>query len=276
MALATIALQMEGRAAVVAASIGGQRLHLVLDTGANVTVLRARTATALHLAPVAETASGLLSIGGVTGSRAAAIPGIEIGGQTMPAMTVAIEAETPFDGVLGLDVLQRFDVDIDYPHRVLGLHPPGACRGTTPPADPPFQTIQATRAIAGGAAANAPTAPYLMIPATLDGASTLAMLDTGAMAGSLVSRRFAAEAGVSPAALARDPAIDVDGFGTGTRVALHRFTGLRVARETLRAPSLLVGGDQQAFAVVLGWDYFAAHRVWLDFATNRVLVSATH
>ena len=266
---------MQGRAALVTAIIRNRRVNLVLDTGANVSVLHQTVAAELRLQPAPADGAVLLTVGASRPSAGAVLPGLQIGGLSIPAMTVAVDPDVPADGVLGLDVLSRFDVDLDLGHTRLALHPAGGCANQLPPADPPFQAVQATRALATSAGAGAPAASYLLIPATLDGATTLAMLDTGALAGSLVSNGFAASTGVGLQALAKDAPLSVQGFGTEAILRRHRFTELRVARETIPTPSLLVGGVQPAFAMVLGQDYIVAHRLWLDFAGNRVLIAKT-
>lgn len=269
-----VPLIMHGRAAIVPIFIHSRRIELVLDTGANVTVLTPAAAALVGASEPDASSSGMLAVGGAKGSLGARIVGVEIGGLPVPAMDVAIDADTPSDGVLGLDVLSHFDVDIDYGHARMTLHPPGACAGQTPPMDGPVQEIRATRQIASGAAANAALAPYLMVPLTLDGATTLAMLDTGAMAGSLISDAFAAAAGVSAERLARDPVLDVQGFGTVTRLRRHVFSQMQIARERIDRPALLVGGGPaQVFPAVLGWDFFNTHRVWFDFTGNRVFIA---
>jgi hypothetical protein len=173
--------------------------------------------------------------------------------------------------VLGLDVLQHFDVDVNLPKSVVVLHQGGLCPNDKPPLDGTVLQMPALRGVAHGVGRYRQVSPFLLVPVILDGAKALAMLDTGSLAGSMVSAALAEKAGVSVAMLEADPVAKVRGFGPAASLRLHRFGQLNVGPEIFQAPTLLVGGDPAAtFPVVLGSDYFQHHRVWFNFVSDRI------
>jgi hypothetical protein len=104
-----------GTAAVVEARLNGVVLRLLLDTGADRTVI---APAALARAGLDSAAGTPMRITGVTGSAAAtliAVPRIDVAGaQVGPLMVIAhaIPGES-IDGLLGRDVLDAFTVTFD-------------------------------------------------------------------------------------------------------------------------------------------------------------------
>jgi hypothetical protein len=97
------------------------------------------------------------------------------------------------------------------------------------------------------------------------------MLDTGALGGTVVSQRFADKIGVSAEQLAEDRSVGTRGLGPHTQLMLHQFNELNIGGEVFKHPRLLVSSDTGSrFPLVLGADYFSKHRVWMNFAADRV------
>ncbi len=262
------------QATIVTVTINQRRARLLLDTGANVTVLNRGSASILGVQNVTGGGNSVFqAIGGATGADRADLQSLTIGGLVVNGLRVAVSSDTLEDGVLGLDVLSRFDVDVDLPNRRVTLYRGGLCPGDKPPMSGAVLEIPAKRAIMRGTGKSQVVDPYLMVPVSLDGAVTLGMLDSGALAGSLVSSAFAAKAGVSDDKLASDPVVTARGFGTSIPLHRHQFDKLFIGREVFDKPTLLVGGDsKQLFPVIFGYDYFRSHRVWFNFLADRIFV----
>ncbi len=103
-----------GAPIMVDALLNGVRLRLVLDTGADRTVI---SPAALGRAGIDTTGATPFRISGVTGSSSAAlvnVPRLDIAGaQVGPLGVVAFAVPGEFDGLLGRDVLDAFTVTFD-------------------------------------------------------------------------------------------------------------------------------------------------------------------
>ncbi len=267
-------LEMRAQAPVLSVVINERSARLVLDTGSNATILNQEAAAILGVYREAGPVQTHQTVGGARSAERGSIDSLRLGTWTLSAVPVSIMAKTPEDGVLGLDVLQNYDVDVNLAQREVVLHEGGLCPGEAPPMSGEVLQIPAARAIMRTTWIGRRPEPYLAVPVSLDGAKAFALLDTGAAVGSLVSVALAAKAGVDAALLEGDAEVGLMAFGTPTRVRRHQFGELLIGRERFIAPSLLVGGDPQAvFPMIIGADCFLHHRVWFNFAADRIFVA---
>lgn len=275
---AELAIQMREQLPVVRVTVNGRSADLIVDTGATTTVFNRNAAALLGLQAMAGRGLTYTSVQGVGQALRATIETLRLGPWTLADLAVAVVDETPEDGVLGLDILTRYDIDVHLQQNEIVLHQAGLCPGETPPLAGEILELPTARLAArsgfGPPGQTQVLEPYLVVPARLDGAATFAMLDTGAAAGSLVSTALASKAGM-PAGADQATSISVLGFGARAQLGRHRFAELLVGRERFENPVLLVGGDPNvAFPIILGYDYFSTHRVWFSFASNRIFVVA--
>lgn len=103
-----------GSPIMVEARLNGVPLHLVIDTGADRTVI---SPAALGRAGIDATGGTPFRISGVTGSSPASlvnVPRLDVAGaQVGPLGVVAFAVPGEFDGLLGRDVLDAFTVTFD-------------------------------------------------------------------------------------------------------------------------------------------------------------------
>jgi len=103
-----------GSPVVVQARLNGVPLSLVLDTGADRTVI---APTALTRAGISPDGGTPIRISGVTGSAAAtlvAVPLLDVAGARVGPLSVIVhDVPSEFDGLLGRDVLDAFTVTFD-------------------------------------------------------------------------------------------------------------------------------------------------------------------
>jgi predicted aspartyl protease len=115
-----------GAPIMVDARLNGVPLRLVLDTGADRTVI---SPTALTRAGIDTAGAMPFRISGVTGSSAASlvnVPRLDIAGaQVGPLGVVAFAVPGGFDGLLGRDVLDAFTVTFDPAQNRATLTPRG-------------------------------------------------------------------------------------------------------------------------------------------------------
>jgi predicted aspartyl protease len=269
-AAVTLPVRLVGRLPVVTVVVNDRAANLVFDTGSSATVVSEAAATILGVARLSGPPVSFNVVGGRQDARAGVIDHLRMGSIILSSVPVTITPDTQLDGVLGLDVLARYDLDVNLPMGEMVLHQGGLCPDQTPTLGGDVLQIPSARLLQAADARL--RLPYLLIPVSLDGARTMGMLDTGAEL-STVSTAFAGKAGVDEARLSTDRSITLAGFGSFAQARQHRFTELLVGRERFDFPELLVGGDPSlVFPVILGFDYFINHRVWFNFAADRIFV----
>jgi predicted aspartyl protease len=255
----------------VPVTINGSSLRLILDTGAERTLLTEAAVARLGLPRDPRHETRTVAIGGLStaadarvssfalGGAYLAVPGVSVGQFALPTGT-GLE----LDGLLGADVLSAFDVDLDTRDDSLTLYRARDCPQAGPPWPEAYLSLgridrQRDR---------------LLVPIMLDGASGTATMDTGAQR-TVVSEHLAERAGATPAELAQDPQITAHGASAESlAVRIHRFRLLRIGPSSIADPVLPVLpippplGDG-----LVGDDFLAGRRLWLSYASLLVFVT---
>ncbi len=237
---------------VVALRAGGQVLAMLLDTGAEISVLSASGAMRLGLA-VSPDRRRVTGLAGTGEYGAAVLPLVHFAGRDLPRLRLPVmrlDGATGLDGLLGADLLGGFQVVIDLRAGLLTLY-------RSPCAGPP-----------AGASARQAGGSLPIVQAFLDGRPLPALLDTGASSSAV--DRAAAELGAGT--LAGDiPGRSFAAGGQGFPVLLHRFGSLRVGRLTLRGVTLRVAPLSPALPMrlLLGIDVLHGRVLWIDYRRHR-------
>lgn len=256
---------------IVAARINGAAAPLILDTGAEETVLSAAAAARFGLEGHYEYPRSLRSVGGGVATGQARIARLAAGGAALKdflilvgALTLPSVAGVQPNGLLGGDFLAHFDVDLDLAKGRLDLYPRG-CAPARPPWKGTYTAIAANRSIDN----------RLFFPVALDGRKLFAFIDTGAQV-STIDTGAARRLGLSRAALARDPIAGMRGLSPQrVQARAHRFARLRIGDETVRDPVLLVTALNLPDAdIVLGLDFLRGRRVWFSYPRHRIFLGA--
>jgi predicted aspartyl protease len=268
---ATVPVDTTAGVAIVPARVDGKLVHMVLDTGAQVTILTTAAAERIDLArdfrhmQLMRAAAGT-SVAGQSAPATFAFAGIAMTGVRLRVGAFPLPTLNGMqpDGLLGGDFLSALDVDLDFPHGRVVLYRARPCPG----APPPFS----------GAYATVPMAPSevtrVVLPVVLDGQAMTALLDTGASA-TVVSLRGARRAGITDAAIATGPQVSSHA-ASSQALASHalRFTTLRIGDEVLDNPVLLAGDiDLGQPDLLLGLNYLRRHRVFLSYATRTAYIA---
>ena len=266
-ALAGMPLDAGNNLMLVTAGIAGQPVRLLVDTGAERTILTEAAVKRLGLGRD-DHHTRSVGIGGFSADWDARVPGLDLGGTRFPIDRVAVGHfairhlfPEQVDGLLGADILLAFDLDIDIPDHRLTLYRVRRC----PTAVPPWPAVE----VQGVGARR----DRMLVPFTVDGAKGMAIFDTGAQA-SAISAAMAARAGVSRQALAADPTIMVHGAAPApVPVTVHRFHSLRIGPDEIVGPRLAVvpeiGGLGDG---LVGADFIRGRRIWLSFVTGRLFI----
>ncbi len=249
------------------AMIENQAVTLLVDTGAEATMVTPSAVTNLHLGTDRRQRTVLNGTGGSIVSQNALLQSIGIGGLDLLDQSVTVGplpvqgAALHASGLLGADTLNAFDVEIDLPNRRVRLFRASGCTGDYVPWSGP-RTSAVVQLYGRG---------IVLLPATLDGHELRVLLDTGANH-SVLSEAAAGRLGLDAAALAADPAssaMGVDGAVRTTRV--HRFDVLRVAGLRTIGPVIVVSPLRIGITdMLLGADWLQHVRVWISYANRRI------
>jgi predicted aspartyl protease len=272
--LAEIPVETHNNMLFIDAKIDDQPVRLLVDTGAERTLLTEAAVDRLHLPRDQHHATRTFGIGSPTASWDAMLPnGIVLGTTHFPVDTVTVgrfdisevAGGGSADGLLGADILLAFDIDLDLPaKRITVYHARRECPLSTPPWTEPYIRLKGIET----------KRDRLLVPFELDGAAGMAVLDTGAQVSS-VSRAMMERLGLAEGSLATDRTVIAHGAAPDqVAVHVHRFREFRVGPAVLQAPTMpvvpMTGGMGDA---LVGADFLRGRRVWLSFSTQRVFVT---
>ena len=168
-------------------------------------------------------------------------------------------------GILGMDFLHYFDIEIDEAASTVSIYRLSGCTEVHPPSwIGDYAAIPLTHK-----ASNIVTLPVFLDNADLD-----MQFDTGAQ-GFLLSRDAAAKAGVTPADLAQDKAMHGGGVAGQFAVAKHHFKLLLIGKGVYPDAELAVENEYSRRGQtdgLLGLPALRAQRVWVSFVTNTLFV----
>lgn len=253
---------------IVSVFVNGHRSKLILDTGAEQTLIGTSVAQALGVQVHQEypksmrglngtlptgTADVTVSAGGTTLTRL----GVQVGPLSLPPLGYV----TP-DGLLGADILSQFEVDLDLPHELLHLYEPApSCVVTGAPWPRPYTIIAANRSLH----------ERLFFPLILDGNKLTGIFDTGSQR-SVIDKTAAQK--IENGRIMNDPAASVRGVTAGeVSAAAHRFGRLVLGTEELANPTLVITPLSLDDAnMIVGMDYLKWHRVWLSYESHQIFV----
>jgi hypothetical protein len=167
----------------------------------------------------------------------------------------------PVSGLLGADVLSRFEVDLDLPAGRMSLYSATGCAGYRPWEGATALPIARER---GGLA---------FVMAQVDGRPVRALLDTGART-TLVTRAAAIGLGVTRATLAGDAQFAGSGVGPGSiAYRRHRFGSLGLPGAMLRDPTVNIADLRlPGVEMLLGADFLGQRRTWISYGTSRLFL----
>lgn len=254
---------------VVPVQLDGQSAEFLVDTASGASLITPEAAQRLGLQRDPRRSTLIHGAGGNVVSadaqvRRFAVGSVVFAGRSITVGSVPTPANTHVDGLLGADVLGRFEIDLDVPQSRLGLWRAEGCGTNFDPMEGPHFALPLLRATSG----------HVLIPVRLDGARMLAVVDSAAVV-TVATTAAATFTGVALAALAQEPG----GTALGAdlhRLAFHqhRFAEFEIGPEHYHPITLAVGDVQVAVAgMLLGADYLAHHRVWISRVVPRVFIA---
>lgn len=250
---------------------------LVVDTGAEGGLISGHVAERLGLAVDSVRRTVIYGTGG-TGSLVPNVligdlrletgdgGGLDLGALSMPVGDLPGQPmiTPPVAGLLGGDMLSRFDLEFDVAGGWLSLWRMQG-EGSVCRAAPAWQGAYDDVALRRDG-------HRVAVAVELDGRPLTALVDSGARS-RILSIEAAARAGVSAERLAGDPGGETSGVdGRPMLYHWHRFASLRVGSGVEQAPVLTVAPLQDRVDMLLGADWFARHDVWISYAGGRMFM----
>ena len=237
--VAQVPLRDDGGYLSIVVSIAGHELSALVDTGSDGGLLTPDMVGYLRLRLDPDHETIVHGTGGVAQATPnAMVPDLRVGNVDFGPRSVPVGElpgkpmiQPPVAGLLGGDILSRFDLDVNVPGGTLTLwniqHASLVC--APPPAwDGPYETLPLTR-----------QDNRFLLTVGLDGRPVTALLDSGARS-RIVSPEVAHRAGVSQSRLERDPGgVTASVDGHRDIYHWHRFDSLQVGHELERNVTLL-------------------------------------
>ena len=259
---------MQGPQALVAVSINGREARLLADSGTLYSTLSAAGAARLGLSVSAPPEPIMTQgVGGDEPASMTTARSFTLGKASLADVQFIVGGISPPGavGVLGENVLGRFDTEYDFAHGLIRLVRPRDCAH----ADLAYWATarpHSMMAIERGAGS-------IDVPrgtAWLNGTAIRVLFDTGATH-SLLALRAAERAGVRPDSPGVTPGGELHGAGPHPiRSWIAPFASFRIGDEEILHTHLRVGdlglGDTD---MLLGADFFLAHHVYISASQQR-------
>jgi predicted aspartyl protease len=261
-------------ALIVEVSINGHPARMLLDTGATRSLVSEPAKQRLGLVEDRRFLTAHVGIGATTVQADVSIDNITIGTAPMSVERIGVGAipdSVAADGLLGIDILGDFDLDIDEPKRLLSLYGVRRCDTADPPWDESAIPIHGITTRYG----------LLRMPFEIDGVEGTAVIDTGSTS-TIIRQPMAHRLGLTKQALTNDKVVGMHGAGGGSSPTyVHQFQSVVIGPLTARNmlvyvlmedPQLLPNGNPMDENLI-GQDFLRNRRIWFSFKTQRVAVS---
>jgi predicted aspartyl protease len=283
LALVTVLpLSMVRGHATTRAVLNGVPVTMIVDTGAASTVVTQATADRLGIR--GDDYGEATGIGGYVGVKTFFTRSFQIGrlggthlqlqvvGSNMPGEDASI------GGLLGIDILKAYDVDLDLQGRTLSLFTlrHGCDRPAVAIAEPLYAAKLApqpirTRFDALGYGED----PRPAVKVQIGDHRLTALIDTGAPMTTMY-RNAAARIGLDPGGLTADKHYVVHGIGPrGVDAVRHVFAPMTIGEVTvqnLRVDILDELSGDNRFDMLLGMDFFSRVHAWFSFSSGMLIM----
>ncbi len=255
---------------LVTMNINGGTARLLLDTGAERTILTDGAARRLGLLTSFDHTQLVRGIGGNV-EAGVVTPALDGADGKLPGISFAVVpghlppvGDQQVDGLLGADLLVAYDLDLDIGHHLVLLYDPPVCSVPDLPWTRRYDAVEARLS----------SHRHMAFPITLDGHRLTAFIDTGAQL-SLIDAEATSRLGVTEAALGLDDEVEMQGVSAQVIIGReHRFARLGMADEILLSPTVAVTPLRLDDAdLLMGTDVLQRERIWLSYATRRIYVA---
>lgn len=250
---------------LVEVSVNGKGpFTMLLDTGAGLTTVTTSLKDELELVRIGRSPQPMQLAGGAAPVDLYTLGYVRLAGLPAPApITVVIDEPMkylkPARGILGMNVLSRFSVDIDQPNRRLILSE----SGTPPPGGVDWQ----------GVAFNTRYDDFIVVDVEIGGVAAKAVIDTGAN-GTVINDKLAAALGVVKGAKGVEAGEILAGGGATLKakagpLVLGRARWTEIAVQSNQLPLFQAMGIDDGPALILGNNVLADVRLFIDYRNDK-------
>ena len=287
-AVAVLPTHLQRGHLVFPVDVNNHQANLILDTGAFATMFWLSSAEPLGI-PMTGTDALTSGLGGVSEVYHGTVKRFRLGGLNADNMVVGGAESTQAaagwgaDGLLGMNMMAAYDVDLDTPgQHVIIFEADGDCSKPNVALSPPLYSVALEEVLHNRQA---------VVGLTIDGQRFRALLDTGAP-GTVMYRHAASRLGLDLSGLRAPGHHVVHGIGPfGVAAVSHVFDHVsignltvnnmqveivdQVERKRVHTGSLLAdpadeeGGGQD---VLLGADFLQMVHVWISHSSHRMIM----
>jgi predicted aspartyl protease len=258
---------------LVSIMLNDQPAQMVFDTGFSTSVISLKTADRIGLPHMhdQDVEGWIGQVSGIGGSKAAMVVTarkVDVGGLIGKNYNfVSADIGSHFaEGLLSVDLISRYDIDLDFPENQIVLYRPnGDC--------------SAPSAFLASPLYSAPLLPVgsdqrPRLTVSVGGKELTAMIDTGAPH-SAIFRRAAERLGLHMESLADDPHSVAGGVGPHTVKAVrHAFEPVSIGDlefDNMKVDILDEHGDTGA-DMLLGGDFQRAVHLWISYSSQTLIM----
>ncbi len=269
--LAELPVTMDEMGPMIDAKVNGTPVRFTADSGAFFSIISPGSAQSLHL-PLSDAPFGfyIRGINGTASARVATVKRLTIAGIDVPHIQFLVAgSETGGAGVVGQNVLGIGDVEYDLPHGEIRLMKSSGC-GRSNLAYWANGRSYSMIAIDP----RSPQKPHTIGTVYVNGKAMRATFDTGAST-SILSLAAAARAGIRP----DGPGVTDGGFTWGfgrklVRTWIAPMQSFAVGDgEQIQHARIRFGAVDDDTDMLVGADFFIAHRVYVDNANHRLFLT---
>ena len=270
---AELPFSVENGHMIVEVKVNGSPVPMVLDTGAGSTLLSSDAVERLKLPYPTPTEASIGGIGGTRSISTLRTAHFAAGGLGGSKLTFSVPfghnflGKTRADGLLGMDILSRTDLDIDFPdHKVVFYIPATSCSTPSAALDQPLYVLPMRQDLGSSKA---------VIEVEIAGHKLMALLDSGAAAPMLFGSATSA-LGLDETQLAKDRRLRMGGVGPdAVDVRRHVIEAVTIGALTISNMPIAVSNERRLESdvdMLLGIDFFRRVHVWLSFSSHSVIL----
>jgi len=278
-------VRVERNRILVEGAINGQKIGVMLDTGAGRSVILRSAAARLGLTRRPARNYRMFGVGGETNVEVALVDEFAIGETVRKNWRVLVAGDHDFGDdvamLLGEDFFQLADVEFDLTHNAVRLFQPRDCGSASLAywasdgvSEVQIDPIDGNR-------------PQVLLTVLLNGKDVKALLDSGA-ATSLLNKVDAARAGVTPETPGTVPVASARGLGSRQVDSwIGTFQTFTIGNETIwdtpirfadlfKDATVAVAGSlvsrpiDAVHSMLLGFDFLRAHRLLIAHSQGRI------
>ena len=254
---------------MVTADINGRPARLILDTGAEISIIGVAAAKRLKVTSDYDFARSMRGINQTMQTGDARLESMSLGGATLSYPRVLVGpveltgGGVQADGLLGASLLGDFDLDLDLPNRRLDLYERTNCAGLRPPWGGRVTELETTRSLSSH--------PFFQVQ--VNGRTLTASLDSGAQR-TLIASAAAKQAGITVGSRPSGAGFSARGAaGEVLPAELRVLRDMRVGDVPIRSEVMITAANlPDDIDALLGADFLAAHRVWLSYGSRRLFI----